>query len=153
MSVARHIGLPVVAAIAYYTVLHASSSAAENFVATNILPLFDGIVVKSKIPFFILAIAFIFTHITKLPVYAAQSGEGRGYDNKKPRDQQTRLKGWGFRALSAYQNAFEAFPPFGIAVLAAHLAQVPIGVQINLTVLWLVCRIAYTFFYISNIFF
>jgi len=147
----RHAALPVFVGLSWYVVGQASSPIAEEYVTRHVLPLFDGLAAKSKIPFFVLAIGFLFTHFTKIPVYVAQSNEGKGYDNKKPRDQQTRLKGWGARALASHVNAFEAFPAFAIAVIAAHVTQVPLGIQINLTVLWLLCRVAFTIFYIINI--
>ncbi|MBB6520691.1 MAPEG family protein [Pseudoteredinibacter isoporae] len=59
--------------------------------------------------------------LTKAPVAIAMARLGR-YNNASPRDQQTELSGWGKRALAAHQNAIEAIPIFGLALLtAAHL--------------------------------
>jgi len=59
---------------------------------------------------------------SKAPVAIAMAKQGSGYDNASPREQQGELAGWGKRALAAHQNAIEAIPIFGLALLtAAHL--------------------------------
>ncbi len=39
-----------------------------------------------------------------------------GYDNKHPREQQSKLTGFGARALAAHQNCFESLPAFYIVL-------------------------------------
>ncbi|MBW2233407.1 MAG: MAPEG family protein, partial [Deltaproteobacteria bacterium] len=43
-------------------------------------------------------------------------------DNKHPRQQAAELEGMGARAYAAQQNAWEALPGFGLAVVIAHIA-------------------------------
>ena len=68
--------------------------------------------------------------VTKAPVALAQSKEGRGYDNRNPRVQQSRLTGFGARALAAHQNMIEAFPVFAAGVLVV-LATGTLGAAAN----------------------
>jgi uncharacterized MAPEG superfamily protein len=99
---------------------------------------------------FCLFIAFVITILTKAPVAAAQYRTG-GYDNRKPRDQQARLEGWGARALAAHLNAFEAFPAFAAAVLVAHVAGADPSHSLILAVVFLFARVLYTFCYIADL--
>lgn len=57
--------------------------------------------------------------LTKVPLALEMAREGRGYDNRNPRQQQARLTGFGARALAAHQNMLEAFPIFAAGVLIA----------------------------------
>jgi len=142
----------VIGTIAWAVVSQLANNVAyEEFITKVVLPLFDGFVAKDSIPFACIFFAFLITQLSKIPVLFAQSKEGKGYDNKKPRDQQSRLKGWGLRALSAHQNSFEAFPAFFAAVVVAHLNHVPVDVQTRLAVLWVICRLIYQITYILNI--
>jgi len=149
--VIQHGGLVGIAAVCWFITTQATTPTANQFFNDVFVPLFDGIVQVEKIPFFMVFVSFVLTVLSKVPVYFAQSGEGKGYNNKAPREQQAKLKGWGQRALYAHMNTFEAFPAFCVAVILAHLGQVPLQVQINLTLFWLVNRILYTIFYIVNI--
>jgi len=135
-------------ALAWFVITQATTPAADKFVTD----LIKDVTSPSKIPFFMVFVSFLITVLSKVPVLIAQSIEGKdGYDNKRPRDQQATLKGWGRRALAAHLNAFEAFPAFGLSVILAHITHVPLQVQINLTLLWGVCRVLYNIFYIVNI--
>lgn len=62
--------------------------------------------------------------LTKAPVAIAMAQLGR-YNNASPREQQAELSGWGKRALAAHQNAIEAIPIFGLALLTAAHLQLP----------------------------
>jgi uncharacterized MAPEG superfamily protein len=66
------------------------------------------------------ALAFGLVLASHLPVIVAKAK--LGYDNKQPRKQAAKLKGWGARAWGAEQNAIESFAPFAAAVVIAHLA-------------------------------
>ncbi len=89
--------------------------------------------------------------VTKAPVALAQSKEGRGYDNRNPRVQQTRLTGFGARALAAHQNMIEAFPIFAAGLLLALVAGVQgqwVGI---LAIVFVVARIVYSICYWADI--
>lgn len=70
-------------------------------------------------PFLCVALAFGLLLVSHLPVIVAKYK--LGYDNKQPRLQATKLRGWGGRAWGAEQNAIESFSPFAAAVIIAHL--------------------------------
>jgi uncharacterized MAPEG superfamily protein len=75
-------------------------------------------------PFYCLFAAMLLLYLSKVPLAIAMSKEGnKGYDNRHPRDQQSRLTGWGERALAAHLNGFEITPVFAAAVITAHLFQ------------------------------
>ena len=65
-----------------------------------------------------LFIAAILPFISKIPLAYAMHKAG-GYNNHYPREQQTRLHGFGARALGAHQNSFESLLIFSTAVLTA----------------------------------
>ncbi|EFC40159.1 predicted protein [Naegleria gruberi] len=76
----------------------------------------------SSIPFIALLIAFAYTMTSKVPVILGQIIEGNGkLDNDTPREQQSKLTGFGSRALGAHNNAFEALIGFGIIVAVTLL--------------------------------
>jgi uncharacterized MAPEG superfamily protein len=97
-----------------------------------------------------LFIAGLLPLVAKAPVVFAMNKLG-GYDNKHPREQQSKLTGIGARALAAHQNAFESFIIFAPAVLLA-IATHHIGANITLLAIIHVCaRIAYHIFYLMDI--
>lgn len=71
-------------------------------------------------PFVCVALAFGLVLLSHVPVVVAKWK--LGYDNKLPRRQAGKLKGWGARAWGAEQNAIENFTPFAAAVIIAHLS-------------------------------
>ncbi|WP_293780162.1 MAPEG family protein [uncultured Oxalicibacterium sp.] len=74
----------------------------------------------------------------------------RGYDNHEPRRWLEKQEGYRRRADFAHRNHFEAFPFFAASVLAAqqlHVAQATIDTT---AVVFIVARIAYTCFYLSD---
>ena len=94
-----------------------------------------------------LIIAGLLIYLTKVPVgYAMVKLDGR-YDNRTPRAQQSRLQGFGARAMGAHQNAIEAFPLFAAGVLVALWAQAPQATVNYLCIAFIVFRIVYTFLY------
>ncbi len=102
-------------------------------------------------PLLCLLLAFILTHATKLPVALAMSRQPGGYDNRHPRDQQSRLTGWGRRALAAHQNAHEAFPGFAAGVLVADLTGAAPVWAARLAIAFVICRVAYTGLYLADV--
>lgn len=104
-----------------------------------------------SVPFLCVLAALILTLATKLPVAVAMARQRGGYDNRHPRDQQAALTGWGRRAVSAHQNAFEAFAPFAAAVLIADAAGGDPLWSARLAVSFLVLRLAYTALYLADL--
>ncbi len=102
-----------------------------------------------EIYFICVLVAFVMIYLTKAPLAMAMSKEG-GYDNKHPRQQQAQLTGWGARANAAHQNAFETFAPFAAAVFVAHLGNAPKDMVNILAITFVISRIFYTTFYLTN---
>lgn len=75
---------------------------------------------------------------------------GRGFDNRAPRDWQSRLEGRSARAHWAHLNAFEAFPFFAAAVIIAHLAGAEQSTVDMLAVGFVVARVIYAILYIAG---
>ncbi|MBL4941651.1 MAG: MAPEG family protein [Colwellia sp.] len=97
-----------------------------------------------------LFIAALLPYIAKIPVAYAMN-KLDGYDNSHPREQQSRLTGFGARALAAHQNAFESLLIFAPAVLLAIATQ-NIGENIVLLSIVHVCaRVLYNILYLMNI--
>lgn len=103
-------------------------------------------------PLWCLFVAALMLVLTKIPVGIAMARiDGRGYDNRNPREQQAALKGWGARALAAHQNMFEAFPVFAAGVLVTQVTNVQ-GMTIDLLAgLFIVTRVLYTVLYLIDL--
>ncbi len=103
-------------------------------------------------PFYCLLVIMVFPYLAKLPAMKAMAQEGRGYDNKNPRDQQTRLTGWGKRAVAAHLNSFEILPIFASAVFMNHLTNADLApVSSGLAVFFVVSRFAYVGLYLAHL--
>jgi len=103
--------------------------------------------IEMTLPIICLILSAFMILVTKAPVALAQSKEGRGYDNRNPRLQQTRLTGFGARALAAHQNMIEAFPLFAAGLLLALVAGEQ-GMWVGiLSVAFVVARVAYSICY------
>lgn len=85
--------------------------------------------------------------LTKVPLAVAMNREGRGYDNRNPRQQQARLEGFGARALAAHQNMFEAFPIFTAGVLVALVSGADGAWLPGLSLAFVIARVAYSVCY------
>lgn len=97
-----------------------------------------------------LFIAALLPLLAKGPVAFAMNKLG-GYNNNHPREQQSKLTGFGARALAAHQNAFESFIIFAPAVLIAIATQ-HTGENIALLAIVHVCaRVLYNIFYLMDI--
>jgi len=101
------------------------------------------------IPLFCVFLAMLMLLVTKAPVAVAMSKLG-GYDNHHPRAQQSELKGWGARALSAHKNEIEAFPLFAAGVFIAHLAGGDPLWAARLAITFLIARVLYMILYILD---
>lgn len=75
---------------------------------------------------------------------------GPRYDNAAPRQWQSGLQGAAQRAHAAHLNAFEAFPLFAAAVLAAQLHQAPADRLDLLALSFVVLRLLYGGCYIAG---
>lgn len=75
----------------------------------------------------------------------------RGYDNRAPRDWQSRLEGKSARAHWAHLNAFEAFPFFAAAVIIAHLAKADQSTIDMLALGFIAARVIYGVLYIAGV--
>ena len=73
-----------------------------------------------------------------------------GYDNKHPREWESKLTGWHQRANAAQANGFEALPLFIAGVLLAQMAQADQGRVDMLALAFVGIRIAYVAAYIAN---
>ncbi|BFM09935.1 MAPEG family protein [Simiduia litorea] len=89
-------------------------------------------------------------YISKIPVAIAMAKLDGNYDNSHPRAQQSRLTGFGARAMGAHQNAIEAFPLFAAGVLVALWAEAPQATVNYLCVAFVVARILYMCLYWLN---
>ncbi|MDG1752432.1 MAG: MAPEG family protein [Thalassotalea sp.] len=96
-----------------------------------------------------LFIALLLPFIAKLPVAIAMN-KLDGYNNNHPRSQQTKLTGFGARALAAHQNAFESVIIFAPAILLA-IATNHTGEFIQqLAITHVVARVFYNALYLYN---
>ncbi|ALO34142.1 hypothetical protein CMT41_04900 [Colwellia sp. MT41] len=97
-----------------------------------------------------LFLALFLPLLAKIPVAFAMAKLG-GYNNNHPREQQSKLTGFGARALAAHQNAFESvilFSPALLLALATNNSQPTILV---LAVVHIIARVLYNLFYLLNI--
>jgi uncharacterized MAPEG superfamily protein len=97
-----------------------------------------------------LFIAALLPLIAKGPVAFAMAKLG-GYNNNHPREQQSKLTGFGARALAAHQNAFESLIIFAPAVLLAIATHHTGENIVTLAIIHVCARIAYNIFYLMNI--
>jgi uncharacterized MAPEG superfamily protein len=97
-----------------------------------------------------LFLALLLPLLAKGPVAYAMAKLG-GYNNNHPREQQSKLTGFGARALAAHQNAFESvilFAPAVVLALATGNIQQEIVI---LAVVHVIARLLYNIFYLLNI--
>ena len=103
------------------------------------------------VPFVCVLVAWLLVFVPRMFVAAAQARMPEGYDNAHPRDQQSRLEGWGKRAQGAHLNGFEAFAPFAAAVIIAHLAHASESRATQLAIAFVVLRAVYIGLYLANL--
>ncbi|PKG57013.1 hypothetical protein CXF83_18815 [Shewanella sp. Choline-02u-19] len=96
-----------------------------------------------------LLIGMLLPYFAKGPVAIAMAKLG-GYDNSHPRDQQSKLTGFGARAVAGHQNAFESLLIFGIAVLAV-LATGKVNMVAEIAaIVHVIARVAYQILYLKD---
>jgi len=96
-----------------------------------------------------LFIALLLPLLAKIPVAYAMSKQG-GYNNNHPRDQQSKLTGFGARALAAHQNAFESLILFAPALVLAIATFDDNAVIITLAIVHVIARIAFNLLYLAD---
>ncbi|RTR40042.1 MAPEG family protein [Shewanella canadensis] len=96
-----------------------------------------------------LFIAMLLPYLAKGPVAVAMAKLG-GYDNSHPREQQSRLTGFGARAVAAHQNAFESLLIFGLSVLAVIATQNVTDTTVLLAVVHVIARMVYQVLYLMD---
>jgi len=97
-----------------------------------------------------LFIAGLLPLLAKGPLAFAMNKLG-GYNNNHPREQQSKLTGFGARALAAHQNAFESFIIFAPAVLLAIITNNTGEFIVQLAVIHVCARVAYNVLYLMDI--
>ena len=97
-----------------------------------------------------LFIAALLPLLAKGPVAYAMNKLG-GYNNNHPREQQSKLTGFGARALAAHQNAFESLMIFAPAVLLAIATQHTDKNIMLLAIVHVCARVAYNILYLMDI--
>lgn len=96
-----------------------------------------------------LIFASFLPYLVKIPLAIAMAKEG-GYDNSHPREQQSRLEGFGARALASHQNAFESLLVFGIAILLAIATETTTESVQLLAIVHIVFRVIYHALYLID---
>lgn len=91
-------------------------------------------------------IAFILPYVFTV---TAKAG-AENFDNRAPRVMLSHLTGWRQRAHWTQLNSFEAFPPFAASVIIAHLMEVPQTALNQLAIGFIIFRILYGIFYITD---
>jgi uncharacterized MAPEG superfamily protein len=95
-------------------------------------------------------VAVLLPYLAKLPVVIEMNKLG-GYDNRHPRAQQSKLEGFGARALAAHQNSFESLIVFSVALAVVFGSNSVNRVTESLAIIHIVARIFYCVFYYMNL--
>jgi len=98
----------------------------------------------------VLFVALLLPFIAKIPVAIAMNKLGK-YDNDHPRDQQTKLTGFGARALAAHLNAFESLIIFAPALVLAIATNNHSDFIQQLSVVYIIARLTYNALYLANV--
>ncbi len=101
-------------------------------------------------PFICVFLALVLVYLSHAPGLYARWKDDKGYDNKQPRRQQRRLKGWAARAVAGHQNALETFPMFASAVIINHLAGGDLRTASLLSIAYIVVRVLYHVAYLAD---
>ena len=97
-----------------------------------------------------LFLALLLPLLAKGPVAYAMAKLG-GYNNNHTREQQSKLTGFGARALAAHQNAFESLILFAPAIILALVTSNTNQTVIVLAIVHVISRVLYNIFYLINI--
>jgi uncharacterized MAPEG superfamily protein len=102
------------------------------------------------VPYIAIACAYALIYLPRYIVGGEMKKLEGGYNNSDPRSQQALLEGRGKRALGAHNNGFEAFGPFGVAILAAVQRGANLKVIDACAVAFVVVRTIYVFAYVGD---
>jgi len=102
------------------------------------------------VPYCSILAAFLLIYIPRQVVGTEMKKQDGGYNNNDPRAQQARLEGLGRRAMGAHNNAFEAFAPFSIGVLAAMQRSPHEHVIVGACIGFVVVRAIYMIAYLAD---
>ncbi|MDE3270589.1 MAPEG family protein [Pseudoalteromonas sp. G4] len=94
-------------------------------------------------------IAALLPYLAKAPVAIAMNKQG-GYDNRHPRAQQSKLTGFGARALAAHQNSFESLLIFTIALVVVFATNTITSTTETLAIIYIIARVLYCVCYYVN---
>lgn len=94
-------------------------------------------------------IAALLPYLAKAPVAIAMNNLD-GYDNRHPRAQQSKLTGFGARALAAHQNSFESLLIFTIALVVVFASNTITATTETLAIIYLIARVLYCVCYYVN---
>ncbi|OWY37327.1 hypothetical protein CEK28_17490 [Xenophilus sp. AP218F] len=83
-------------------------------------------------------------------LWAGVAKAGAPYDNHQPRETLARAAGYRQRANWAQQNAWEALPTYGVAVMAAWLMQAPVAEMNAAATVFILARIAHGLLYLAD---
>ncbi|WP_019029371.1 MAPEG family protein [Colwellia piezophila] len=97
-----------------------------------------------------LFMALLLPLLAKAPVAYAMAKQGR-YNNNQPREQQSKLTGFGGRALAAHQNAFESVILFAPAVILALATDNIQQTVVILAVIHIIARVLYNILYLFDL--
>jgi uncharacterized MAPEG superfamily protein len=93
--------------------------------------------------------ALLLPLLAKGPVAYSMAKLG-GYNNNHPRDQQSKLTGFGARGLAAHQNAFESVILFSPAIILALTTGNTQQTVIILAVVHVISRVLYNILYLLD---
>ena len=103
------------------------------------------------VPFLCVAIAALLPYLWSYVALSERVRQFGRFDNKLPRPEQARLEGLGARAVGAASNAFETFPMFAAAVLAATIVQLAPERVTLISVVYIVARLLHGIFYLMDL--
>jgi uncharacterized MAPEG superfamily protein len=102
------------------------------------------------VPYIAIVAAFALIYLPRAVVTVEMARLEGGYNNNDPRGQQAQLAGRGKRALAAHHNAFEAFAPFSVGVLAAMQRSHELDAIAWICIAFVVVRTAFMAAYLSD---
>ncbi len=98
-----------------------------------------------------LVVVALLPYLAKTPVVMSLVKLPEGYDNHYQRLQQSKLQGFGARAVAAHQNAFEALIVFSSAVLLAIATHHTSSMMQVLAVTYVASRLVYHAAYLLDL--
>lgn len=97
-----------------------------------------------------MAIVVFMPFLVKIPVAVAMKNLEGKYDNRHPRTVQSKLEGFGARAMAVHNNCFEAITYFAPTILLVLAMDAHTVYTAQLCVAFVLCRLAYVVCYWAN---